>query len=113
MQHQSIYVKAFPLQELDDVEEIKTEIRSGNIVIVRITPLARKSVDQTKLAITELTDHVKSMGGDIARLGEERIVITPRGVRIWRRESAITDSSIPSPSVSTEKQVTSSSLAES
>ncbi len=83
-----MYVKALPLQELDDVESIKMETRTGNILIIRITPLARKSVDETKLAITELTDHVKSIGGDIARLGEERIVITPPGVRIWRREVA-------------------------
>ena len=83
-----LYVKALPLQELDDVESIKTEIGTGNILIVRITPLARRSVDETKLAITELTDHVKSIGGDIARLGEERIVITPPGVKIWRRETA-------------------------
>ena len=88
MAHSPLYVKALPLQELDDVEVIKTEIRTGNILIVRITPLARKSVDETKLAITELTDHVKSIGGDIARLGEERIVITPPGVKIWRRETA-------------------------
>src|SRR5216683_2684448 len=88
MAHSPLYVKAVPLQELDDVEVIKTEIRTGNILIVRITPLARKSVDETKLAITELTDHVKSIGGDIARLGEERIVITPPGVKIWRREAA-------------------------
>ncbi len=65
MAHSPLYVKALPLQELDDVEVIKTEIRTGNILIVRITPLARKSVDETKLAITELTDHVKSIGGDI------------------------------------------------
>lgn len=89
-----VYVKALPLQELDDVEDIKVEIRAGNILIVRITPLARKSVDETKLAITELTDHVKSIGGDIARLGEERIVITPPGVRIWRRESPATEAPI-------------------
>jgi len=57
-----VYVKAFPLQELDDVETIKAEIRTGNILIIRITPLARKSVDETKLAITELTDHAKSIG---------------------------------------------------
>jgi uncharacterized protein len=82
-----VYVKALPLAELDDVESIKAEIRTGNILIIRITPLARKSVDETKLAITELTDHVKSINGDIARLGEERIVITPPGVRIWRRET--------------------------
>jgi SepF-like predicted cell division protein (DUF552 family) len=94
MAHSPLYVKALPLQELDDVEVIKTEIRTGNILIVRITPLARKSVDETKLAITELTDHVKSIGGDIARLGEERIVITPPGVKIWRRETAASETSI-------------------
>ncbi len=95
MAHSSLYVKALPLQELDDVEIIKTEIRTGNILIVRITPLARKSVDETKLAITELTDHVNSIGGDIARLGEERIVITPPGVKIWRRETAGPEAGIP------------------
>ena len=86
-----VYVKALPLQELDDVEKIKLEVRAGSILIVRITPLARRSVDETKLAITELTDHVKAIGGDIARLGEERIVITPPGVRIWRKETAATE----------------------
>ena len=94
MAHSPIYVKALPLQELDDVETIKGEIKTGNILIVRITPLARKSVDETKLAITELTDHVKSIGGDIARLGEERIVITPPGVRIWRREAAANEAPV-------------------
>ena len=89
-----LYVKALPLQELDDVDSIKSEIGTGNILIVRITPLAKKSVDETKLAITELTDHVKAIGGDIARLGEERIVITPPGVKIWRREAAGTETSI-------------------
>ena len=68
------------------MEGMKDEARAGNVLIIRITPLARRSVDETKLAITELTDYVKSIGGDIARLGEERIVITPPGVRIWRRE---------------------------
>lgn len=83
-----VYVKALPLQELDDVEVVKNEVKAGNILIVRVVPLARKSVEETKLAITELTDYVKALGGDIARLGEERIVITPPGIRVWRRESS-------------------------
>src|SRR6266849_7411206 len=95
MQHSTIYVKALPLQELDDVETIKGEVKTGNILIVRITPLARKSVEETKLAITELTDYVKGLGGDIARLGEERIVITPPGIRIWRREAAGPSTEVP------------------
>ena len=98
----TLYVKALPLQELDDVDAIKAEIGGGNILIVRITPLARKSVDETKLAITELTDHVKSIGGDIARLGEERIVITPPRVKIWRRETAGAEAAIAAAPLQTE-----------
>src|SRR3989441_10178177 len=95
MAHSPVYVKALPLQELDDVESVKEEVKAGNILIVRVVPLARKSVEETKLAITELTDYVKSLGGDIARLGEERIVITPPGIRIWRRESAGPSTEVP------------------
>jgi len=34
--------------------------------------------------VEELYSYCQSNGGDIARLGEERIVITPPGVKIWR-----------------------------
>lgn len=84
IQQQTIYVKAVPLRELADVAKIQSEVKSGNILIVRIAPLAKKSVEDTKRAINELCDCVKEIGGDIARLGEERIVITPSTVRIWR-----------------------------
>src|SRR5437879_2055368 len=102
MQHSTIYVKALPLQELDDVETIKGEVKTGNILIVRITPLTRKSVEETKLAITDLTNYTKSLGGDIARLGEERIVITPAGVRVWKKEAASSEGSIPAVPIQNE-----------
>src|SRR2546428_9852545 len=95
MARSAVYVKAVPLQELDDVESVKEEVKAGNILIVRVVPLARKSVEETKLAITELTDYVKGLGGDIARLGEERIVITPPGIKIWRREASGPSTEVP------------------
>ncbi|MFB3043482.1 MAG: cell division protein SepF [Nitrososphaerales archaeon] len=54
------------------------------IIILRITPLAQKNVDELRKAVEELYDFVISLGGDIARLGEERVVLTPPGVRVWR-----------------------------
>lgn len=81
---QSLYVKALPLHALSDIDQIKSEIRLGNVLIVRITPLAKKSVEETKHAINELCNFIKNEGGDIARLGEERIVITPPSIKIWR-----------------------------
>jgi SepF-like predicted cell division protein (DUF552 family) len=79
-----IYVKAYPLRDPTDVPRIKAEIIEGNILIVKITPIAKRSVEETKSAISELVDFVKSIQGDIARLGEERIVMTPPTVKVWR-----------------------------
>lgn len=87
-----IYVKAYPLRDLADVPRIKAEIIEGNVLIVKITPIAKRSVEETKSAISELVDFIKSIQGDIARLGEERIVMTPPTVKVWRgkENSALT-----------------------
>jgi len=81
-----IYLKALPLRSLDDVATVKEEVKSGNILILRISPLAKKSVEEVKRAVDELCKFVASLGGDIARLGEERVVVTPSSVRIWREQ---------------------------
>ncbi|MFQ6076820.1 MAG: cell division protein SepF [Candidatus Bathyarchaeia archaeon] len=85
-----IYVKAMPLRHLSDVDMVKSETRSGNIVIALITPMAKRSVDEVKQAVDELCDFIEILGGDIARLGEERLVITPPHVKIWKRKIADT-----------------------
>ena len=82
-----VYLKALPLQNLDDVDIIKREIKSGNILVIRVTPLAKKSVDDVKRAVNELTEFIQLVGGDIARLGGERVVMTPSFVRIWRKRA--------------------------
>ena len=76
-----------PLRNLADVEVIKHELKMGNILIIKITPLARKSVEDVKKAVNQLSDFIESIGGDIASLGEERVVIVPNSIRIWRPES--------------------------
>lgn len=76
-----------PLRNLADVEVIKHELNLGNILILKITPLARKNVEDVKKAVDELSGFTQSIGGDIASLGEERVVIVPNFVRIWRPET--------------------------
>jgi SepF-like predicted cell division protein (DUF552 family) len=89
------YLKAMPLRDLSELDAVKGEVKSGNIMILRITPLANKSIDDVKRAVNELCEFVESVGGDIARLGEERVVICPPGVRIWREKTPISNESIP------------------
>jgi SepF-like predicted cell division protein (DUF552 family) len=82
-----IYLKALSLHSIDDLERIKNEVRSGNILIIKVEPLAEKSIEDVKRAVGELSEFAESIGGDIARLGEERIVLTPPSVQIWKEKT--------------------------
>lgn len=78
------YIKAIPLKAYEDVDIIKSEVRAGNIVITNVSPLAKRNIEDVKRAINELNDYAILISGDIARLGEERVILTPRTVKIWR-----------------------------
>jgi SepF-like predicted cell division protein (DUF552 family) len=90
-----IYLKAFPLRKLSDVDLVKQEVNSGNIMILKISPLASKSVEDVKRAVNELYEFTQTVGGDIARLGEERVVVTPSSIRIWREKQAMPTGEMP------------------
>jgi hypothetical protein len=89
------YLKAMPLKTMADVENVKSEVKNGNIIILRVTPLASKSIEDVKNAVNELTQFTESVGGDIARLGEERVVICPKNIRIWREKSPVQSDVLP------------------
>jgi len=84
---EKVYLKALPLRSIEDVDVIKQEVSSGNIVITRVSQLAKKNVDDVRRAVSDLCEFTESVGGDIARLGEERIVVTPSFVKIWREKA--------------------------
>jgi len=89
------YLKAMPLRDLSDLEAIKNEVKNGNVLILRITPLASKSIEDVKHAVNELYEFAESIGGDIARLGEERVVICPQNIRIWREKKRVSKEPLP------------------
>jgi SepF-like predicted cell division protein (DUF552 family) len=89
------YLKAMPLRDLSDLEEIKNEVKNGNVLILRITPLASKNIEDVKSAVNELYEFAESIGGDIARLGEERIVVCPPNIRIWRENRQVSKQPLP------------------
>ena len=84
MQKIPIYLKTVTLRDISNIPDIKDDIKKHMILILRVTPLAQKDVEELRKSIEELYSFVQSLGGDIARLGEERVVITPPGVKIWR-----------------------------
>jgi uncharacterized protein len=79
-----VYLKALTLRDISDISAIKEDIKKHMILILRVTPLAQKDVEELRKVVEDLYSYAQSIGGDIARLGEERIVIAPPGVKIWR-----------------------------
>jgi uncharacterized protein len=79
-----VYLKALTLRDITDMTAIKEDIKKHMILILRVTPLAQKDVEELRKVVEELYSYCQDVGGDIARLGEERIVVTPPGVKIWR-----------------------------
>jgi SepF-like predicted cell division protein (DUF552 family) len=89
------YLKAMPLRDLSELEKIKAEVNNGNILILKITPLANKNIVDVSQAVNALYAFTEEIGGDIARLGEERIVICPPKIRIWREKTPVQNEPLP------------------
>ena len=85
-QEGNTYLKAITIRDPSDVHSIKEDIKKNMILILRVTPLAQKDVEQLRKVVEELYSIAKSFGADIARLGEERIIVAPDNVKIWKPE---------------------------
>jgi len=83
-QESPTYLKAITIRDPSDIHTIKEDIKKDMILILRVTPLAQKDVDQLRKVVEELYTIAKNANADIARLGEERIIVTPPGVKIWK-----------------------------
>ena len=85
-QESPTYLKAITVRDPSDIHTIKEDVKKGMILILRVTPLAQKDVVQLRKVVEELYSIAKGSGADIARLGEERIIVAPDSIKIWKPE---------------------------
>ncbi len=82
-----IYIMSVMLKKFDDVYIIEEELKRGNIVIVNISRfLTPSKLSELKQILTVLKRIAGRLGGDIARLGNQRIILTPSFVEIVKGE---------------------------
>ena len=81
-EHADMWVKNLVLEEVVDIEKISSELRKGNVVLVNIAPLYKKNTIKLRQAVSELKGTIGEINGDIARLSEQRLLVTPSGVKI-------------------------------
>ncbi|MCY4252681.1 MAG: cell division protein SepF [Thaumarchaeota archaeon] len=83
------YLKAITIRDPGDMGQIREDVARGMVLILRVTPLASKDVSKLRALVTELYELAGESGYDIARLGEERIIVTPSRIKIWKPDRAL------------------------
>ncbi|MFI5412465.1 MAG: cell division protein SepF [Candidatus Micrarchaeales archaeon] len=75
------YVKPVALQSESDLAVIQAELQKRNIILLNISEMAKRP-QTLKGIVDNLKAYVEKTNGDIARLDEEKILLTPSKVKI-------------------------------
>ena len=79
------FVKPIALENESDVSIVENELSRGNIILLNFTPLAKQQT-RLKNAIGELKSYTMKINGDVARIGNETLILTPEGIKIVKRK---------------------------
>lgn len=78
-----VYVKVISMSTIKDVEVIGQAVRNGHVVLAKMKDLL-KSLPEYETALQKLKRYANQYGWDIVLLGEEYMLLAPRGIRIER-----------------------------
>ena len=81
------YVKPVALQQESDVALIQSELQKRNIILLNISEMAKRQ-NTLKGVVDSLKSYVEKIGGDIAMLDEQKILLTPAKVKIIKSRKA-------------------------
>ncbi len=80
------FVKPINLSRQEDAQMVVNEAKAGNIVLVNIADLGKRNAIKLKEYITEIKRGVVEIDGDIARISQEKIIVTPSRVKIIKKK---------------------------
>ncbi len=75
------YVKPIALETENDVSTIMDELKAKNIILLNVTPMS-KQPNKLKQTIDNIKMFVTKINGDIARIDNDKILLTPSKVKI-------------------------------
>ena len=78
-------VKVAELQNYDDLKDFSEYVYGGHILLLDLSPLSSDDMELER-STNELKRVVQDIDGDIAGLGRNWLIVTPKGVKIDRRK---------------------------
>lgn len=78
-----MYIRIAELTGLEQLPDLKKEVYSGNALLIDISNTKRDKLTLER-SIKELKQVIEDIHGDIAGIGEDQILVTPKNVKIDR-----------------------------
>jgi len=78
------YVKPVALETEADATIVQEELNNGNIILLNVAPMSRQ-VAKLKHVMANLKVFVSGINGDIARIDEEKVLLTPARIKIVKK----------------------------
>jgi len=75
------YVKPISLHSESDVAVVLDELKAKNLVLLNVSGM-KKNTAKLKMVVDNIKTHMHKINGDIARIDEDKILLTPTKVKI-------------------------------
>ncbi len=82
------YVKPVALESEADVKVIQDELKQRNIILLNLSPMARNAA-KLKMIVAELKEYINKTNGDIARIDNDKILLTPSKIKIIKSKKSV------------------------
>ncbi len=82
------FVKPIMLTADADAEMVVTEAKAGNIVLVNIADMSKRNAVKLRELVSKIKEGIDLIDGDLARISQDKIIVTPSKVKIIKRKEA-------------------------
>ncbi|MCX6799150.1 MAG: cell division protein SepF [Candidatus Diapherotrites archaeon] len=82
------FVKPIMLATDADADLVVNEAKSGNIVLVNIADLSKRNAIKLRELVSKIKEGIDLIDGDIARISQDKVIVTPSKVKIIKRKEA-------------------------
>lgn len=82
------FVRPMTLNTESDRDLAIEEVKKGNFILLNIADLSRRNAIKLRDLVTDLRGAVEQIDGDIARISQEKILVTPSRVKIFKKKLA-------------------------
>ena len=79
------YIKPLALQQESDLHIIEEELQKKNIILLNISEMSKRPNTQ-KTIVDQIKEYIVKINGDIARIDQDKILLTPAKVKIIKKK---------------------------